>query len=587
MVGLSLSGSVVMRHLISFVLVTGGLVLAPPIRPAQGQQESPPAPAVRDHYPFTPSHDWLPQVKSLRLTAETRWKNTPEEIERRRRSLRRQFPDLEDPDPLRFGLLPVQMSTDIYAYDQSRLRASSLTKTEDGVTLSSHCSIWDGKRCIDHWHWFRTNQNDFGVMPQADRAVENVFGLVNYLQYQLGLISWNSDRPALVRFETESNNGKPSDYVRVGREAFHGVECDVYLQAIGNQSDRYYIGSQDGRWYGAKIGIHVAPGDEEKYRLDRQRAIEEFLGHAVAPSEQDKAWQSLDSLPQDRKEAWCKLLYDRCGRHVVPCWEYWFSDFRDLGGNRILPYRQDFVSFSVVDETTIAQVSSRVTTISDVRIDEPLDDQLFEKEFDEGARVIDETHDPPLSYTYKKDMTDKEWQRIISDAKESAAEDIAQRGKVAKLIGQPAPPLPDGEWLNSEPLTWEDLHGRIVILKFWSVDCGPCYNELGALKHRWQGTDAADNESQPAMSFIGVHPPTTANEEIQAVLEKYSLEAPICIDRPADGKQPWGEFFAACEVNQMPLSVAIDEQGRILAHGSVSDVLSAVGEHRRKSSASK
>jgi hypothetical protein len=44
----------------------------------------------------------------------------------------------------------------------------------------------------------------------------------------------------------------------------------------------------------------------------------------------------------------------------------------------------------------------------------------------------------------------------------------ATAGAQAPRVGQPAPELAGGPWINSPPLTTAALRGRVVLVEFWT-----------------------------------------------------------------------------------------------------------------------
>lgn len=100
----------------------------------------------------------------------------------------------------------------------------------------------------------------------------------------------------------------------------------------------------------------------------------------------------------------------------------------------------------------------------------------------------------------------------------------------ADRIGVPAPPLRFDAWLNSEPLTLEDLQGRVVLVRWWTDTCPFCASSAPALR-------ALHEQYEPqGLTVIGVFHPKAKRDDpldmprVQRVVDQRAFEFPIAVD---------------------------------------------------------
>lgn len=110
------------------------------------------------------------------------------------------------------------------------------------------------------------------------------------------------------------------------------------------------------------------------------------------------------------------------------------------------------------------------------------------------------------------------------------------------------------DWLNSEPLTWEELRGQVVLLDFWAYRCWNCYRSFP-----WLNGLKAELADAP-FTVIGVHTPEFESGKDRAAVaahaHKYGLRGPIMIDNDHSYWNAMGNRF-------WPAWYVIDKRGRV------------------------
>ena len=122
--------------------------------------------------------------------------------------------------------------------------------------------------------------------------------------------------------------------------------------------------------------------------------------------------------------------------------------------------------------------------------------------------------------------------------------------------GVRAPEFPKGlTWLNSDPLSLENLKSKVVLVDFWTYSCINCQRTLPYL-NQWH-----EKYKDSGLVIIGVHSPEfdfeKKEENVKEALEKYKVTWPVVLDSKMD---IWGSYGN----NYWPAKYLISHEGKII-----------------------
>ena len=109
-------------------------------------------------------------------------------------------------------------------------------------------------------------------------------------------------------------------------------------------------------------------------------------------------------------------------------------------------------------------------------------------------------------------------------------------------------------WINSAPLTLEQLRGKVVLLDFWAYGCWNCYRSFPWL------TQMETNYHDQGFTVIGVHTPEFDSEKeranVEAKVEEFGLPHPVMMDNDysywrAIGNRYWPTFYLVDKQGQL------------------------------------
>jgi thiol-disulfide isomerase/thioredoxin len=158
----------------------------------------------------------------------------------------------------------------------------------------------------------------------------------------------------------------------------------------------------------------------------------------------------------------------------------------------------------------------------------------------------------------------------------------------AKLVGRKAAPLEVEAWVNGSPVTDDELKGKVVLLDFWAVWCGPCIATFPHLRE-WNEKYADkglvmigltnyynfhwDEKADKAAHSEEKVPP----EQEQAMLAKFAARHKMTHRIAVQRGDALSKYYGVAGIPQV---VVIDREGvvRLIKFGGGEDNAKAIGE---------
>ena len=157
----------------------------------------------------------------------------------------------------------------------------------------------------------------------------------------------------------------------------------------------------------------------------------------------------------------------------------------------------------------------------------------------------------PMAATTTGGTLDRRYLMAVADGTQHAARaTLPVEGNMPPLTGAI-------EWLNSPPLTAEQLRGKVVLVDFWTFGCINCRNALPHVRE-WER-----RYKDQGLVVIGVHSPEFAYEKnvnnVKKALIDLGIVFPVAID---NNFAIWRAFGN----NYWPAHYFVDARGRIRFH---------------------
>jgi cytochrome c biogenesis protein CcdA/thiol-disulfide isomerase/thioredoxin len=154
------------------------------------------------------------------------------------------------------------------------------------------------------------------------------------------------------------------------------------------------------------------------------------------------------------------------------------------------------------------------------------------------------------SETFSTSAAGPSMRLAANDARQGYRSSLPIKGTLPSLDGAV-------KWLNSEPLTAEQLRGKVVLVDFWTYSCINCIRTVPYVR-AW-----AEKYKDQGLVVIGVHAPEFAFEKrihnVERAIQKFGITYPVAVDNDFKIWRAFGNSY-------WPAHYFIDAEGRIRHH---------------------
>jgi len=117
-------------------------------------------------------------------------------------------------------------------------------------------------------------------------------------------------------------------------------------------------------------------------------------------------------------------------------------------------------------------------------------------------------------------------------------------------------------WFNSEPLSPEDLHGRVVLIEFFQMLCPGCVNHSLPQARKVHRMVQGDQVVVLGIHSVFEHHAVTGPDALEVFLHEFGITFPVAVDRPGErGVLP--VTMKRWQLEGTPTTMLVDRQGRV------------------------